>query len=252
MSAPTVVVLPTYNELESLPEMVARITRSAQGVDILVVDDASPDGTGELADLLSARMAHVHVLHRPGKQGLGRAYVAGFTHALELGYEIVVQCDADGSHRPEDLPRMLQMLADADVVIGSRWVSGGVVSGWTRGRLLLSRAGSWYAGRALRLPQTDITGGYRVFRANALRRIELDLVHSHGYCFQIEMLDRAARSGARIVEAPITFDDRLHGESKMSARIVVEALRQVTRWGIERRLQAGDDSRRHAEEVVGV
>lgn len=236
MNARTVVILPTYNEIESLSEVVGRLRSSAPEADILVVDDASPDGTGELADLLSSRISQVHVLHRTAKQGLGPAYIAGFEEAVAHGYGVIVQSDADGSHRPEDLPRMLAALADADVVIGSRWVRGGVVARWSPQRYLLSRAGSMYASAMLRLPQKDITGGYRAFRAEALERIDPAQVLSRGYCFQIEMLDRAVRSGCRVAEVPIEFDDRLHGESKMSVRIVLEALRQVTWWGIRRRI----------------
>ncbi|MBW8763435.1 MAG: polyprenol monophosphomannose synthase [Microbacterium sp.] len=243
MIARTVVVLPTYNEIETLPEVVGRLRSSVPTADILVVDDASPDGTGELADLLSSRIPQVHVLHRAEKQGLGPAYIAGFAEAAASGYEVIVQSDADGSHRPEDLPRLLDALTGADVVIGSRWMPGGTVERWSPGRLLLSRAGSAYAGTMLRLPQKDITGGYRVFRTEALDRIVPMQVESRGYCFQIEMLDRAVRSGCRVTEVPITFDDRLHGQSKMSGRIVLEALGQVTRWGIGRRL----GSRRQAQ-----
>jgi dolichol-phosphate mannosyltransferase len=232
----TVVLLPTYNEIETLPEVVGRLRNSVPDVDILVIDDDSPDGTGELADLLSSRIPQVRVLHRAQKQGLGPAYIAGFAEAAALGYELIVQSDADGSHRPEDLPRMLDAATRADVVIGSRWVQGGAVEKWSLGRLLLSRAGSAYAGAMLRLPQKDITGGYRVFRVEALQQIMPELVASRGYCFQIEMLDRAVQSGCRVAEVPITFDDRLHGQSKMSGRIVLEALAQVTRWGIGRRL----------------
>ncbi|MGB4137033.1 MAG: polyprenol monophosphomannose synthase [Microbacterium sp.] len=235
MTESTIVVLPTYNEIDSLPLVVARLRKAVPAAHILIVDDASPDGTGELADLMAARIAEVHVLHRAGKQGLGPAYIAGFAEALALGFEVVVQSDADGSHRPEDLPRMLSALGAADVVIGSRWTSGGAVERWSMHRYLLSRAGSLYAGWMLGLRQKDVTGGYRAFRADALREIDPARVSSRGYCFQIEMLDRAVHGGCRVVEVPITFDDRLHGESKMSGRIIVEALRQVTRWGIERR-----------------
>lgn len=244
MIARTVVVLPTYNEIETLPEVVGRLRASVPEVDILVVDDASPDGTGELADLLSSRLPQLHVLHRSEKQGLGPAYIAGFAEAARLGYEVIVQSDADGSHRPEDLPQMLAALDAADVVVGSRWTRGGTVEKWSPGRYLLSRAGSLYAAAMLRLPHKDITGGYRAFRVEALERIAPGQVASRGYCFQIEMLDRAVRSGCRVVEVPITFADRLHGESKMSGRIVFEALRQVTGWGIARRL-----ARRPAESV---
>ncbi|MFE6994877.1 polyprenol monophosphomannose synthase [Microbacterium sp. NPDC057659] len=235
MSESTIVVLPTYNEIESLPEVVARLREAVSEAHVLIVDDASPDGTGDLADLLAARIPEIHVLHRREKQGLGPAYIAGFAEAVRLGFEVIVQSDADGSHRPEDLPALLAGLDGHDLVIGSRWVAGGDVQRWSLHRYLLSRAGSVYAGAMLGLHQKDLTGGYRVFRAEALRAIHPEQVTSRGYCFQIEMLDRAVRSGCRVVEVPIMFDDRLHGESKMSGRIVVEALLQVTRWGMARR-----------------
>lgn len=242
-----VVVLPTYNEIESLAEVVGRLRACAPEVDILIVDDSSPDGTGELADLLSTRMPQVRVMHRARKQGLGPAYLAGFAEAVTRGYAVIVQSDADGSHRPEDLPAMLDALGGADIVVGSRWVRGGEVQHWSPARHLLSRAGSVYAGMMLRIPQKDITGGYRAFRAEALERIIREQTSSRGYCFQIEMLDKAVRAGCRITEVPITFADRLHGESKMSARIVLEALRQVTIWGVARRVGRGGGmtARRH-------
>lgn len=252
MSDRTVVVLPTYNEIESLPEVVARLRANVPHADILIVDDGSPDGTGDLADLLASRMPEVRVLHRTSKDGLGRAYIAGFAEALDLDYDVVVQSDADGSHRPEDLPSLLSALEDADVVVGSRWIVGGAVGEWSAARYLLSRAGSAYAGVMLRLPQKDITGGYRVFRASALRALRFAEVGSAGYCFQIEMLDRAVHSGCRVVESPIRFDDRLHGESKMSGRIIVEALQQVTRWGLQRRFGRTGRPARVAGEVARV
>lgn len=236
MSDKTIVILPTYNESETLPGMIARLRVTAPEVHLLVVDDSSPDGTGAIADALAYVDTAVHVLHRTGKQGLGPAYLAGFSWALRHGYEIVVQSDADGSHRPEDLPHLLEAAQDADLVIGSRWVAGGSAPDWAWQRLLLSRAGSAYAGLMLGLPQHDITGGYRVFRAAALERIVRQGIASRGYCFQIEMLDRAVADGDRVVEVPITFDVRGGGESKMSGRIVVEALRQVTAWGVRRRM----------------
>jgi dolichol-phosphate mannosyltransferase len=241
MSDTTIVIMPTYNEAETLPGMVSRIRSAVPGAELLIVDDSSPDGTGALADAMSYADPAVHVLHRTAKQGLGPAYLAGFSWALRHGHDLIVQSDADGSHRPEDLPALLAASADADLVIGSRWVSGGSAPGWDWRRLLLSRAGSRYAGIMLRLPQRDITGGYRVFRAEALERIVRAGISSQGYCFQIEMLDRAAAVGSRIVEVPITFDVRGGGESKMSGRIVVEALRQVTAWGIDRRLHPNAD-----------
>lgn len=241
MPETTVVILPTYNESETLPGMIARIRAAVPEADLLIVDDSSPDGTGALADAISYADPAVHVLHRTVRQGLGPAYLAGFSWALRHGYDRVVQSDADGSHRPEDLPALLAASEDADLVIGSRWVAGGSAPGWAWRRLLLSRAGSRYAGIMLRLPQRDITGGYRVFRADALDRIVRAGVSSRGYCFQIEMLDRAVSLGSRVVEVPITFDVRGGGESKMSGRIIVEALRQVTAWGVARRLHLHAD-----------
>jgi dolichol-phosphate mannosyltransferase len=236
MSDKTVVILPTYNEAETLPGMIKRLRAAAPEADLLVVDDSSPDGTGALADAISYTDPAVHVLHRTLKQGLGPAYLAGFSWALRHEYDFVVQSDADGSHRPEDLPALLAATPDADLVIGSRWVSGGSAPGWAWQRLLLSRAGSAYAGLMLGLTQRDITGGYRVLRADALDRIVRAGISSKGYCFQIEMLDRAVAEGARVVERPITFDVRGGGESKMSGRIIVEAMRQVTAWGFARLL----------------
>lgn len=236
MSDTTVVILPTYDEAETLPGVVARLRAVVREADVLIVDDSSPDGTGALADAIALADPAVHVLHRSVKQGLGPAYLAGFSWALRHGYERIVQSDADGSHRPEDLPALLAASMDADLVIGSRWIPGGSAPGWAWRRLLLSRAGSCYAGVMLQLPQGDITGGYRVFRAATLERVVRGGLGSHGYCFQIEMLDRAVAEHSRVVEVPITFDVRGGGESKMSGRIVMEALAQVTAWGISRRI----------------
>ncbi|MDQ0612927.1 dolichol-phosphate mannosyltransferase [Microbacterium sp. W4I4] len=236
MSDKIIVILPTYNESETLPGMIARLRTTAPEAHLLVVDDSSPDGTGAIADALAFADSAVHVLHRTAKRGLGPAYLAGFSWALRHSYDTVVQSDADGSHRPEDLPALLAAVDSADLVIGSRWVAGGSAPGWAWHRLLLSRAGSAYAGLMLGLAQHDITGGYRVFRATALERIIRQGIASQGYCFQIEMLDRAVADGDRVVEVPITFDVRAGGESKMSSRIVREALRQVTAWGIRRRM----------------
>lgn len=225
------VVLPTYNERENLAAAVAAITASVPKADILVVDDSSPDGTGALADALAAADPRVHVLHRPAKQGLGAAYLAAFDWALRLGYTAIVECDADGSHDPAELPGLLLELADHDLVIGSRWVAGGRVVDWPFSRRLLSRAGSFYARRMLRLDQHDVTGGYRAFRSGTLRRIGLETITSQGYCFQIEMLWRTQRAGLRIAEVPITFTDRRLGSSKMRWTIALEALARVTAWG---------------------
>lgn len=228
----TVVVLPTYNERENLFSIVSRIRASTPLADILVVDDNSPDGTGMLADRLASADPRVHVIHRQGKDGLGAAYLHGFGWAIGAGYDIVVECDADGSHQPEELPRLLDALADHDLAIGSRWVAGGRVIDWPRSRELLSRSGSAYARAVLGLGQRDVTGGYRAFRIDALKAIDLATVTSQGYCFQIEMLWRADRAGLRIAEVPITFTERRWGVSKMRGLIVLEAMARVTMWGI--------------------
>jgi len=232
MSRSTVVVLPTYNERENIVETITRIGASAPLVDILVVDDNSPDGTGQLADRLALANPRVHVIHRVEKAGLGAAYLEGFAWAIDAGYEIIVECDADGSHHPEELHRLIDALDDNDMAIGSRWVTGGTVVDWPRSRELLSRGGSAYARTLLRLQQRDVTGGYRAFRTSALLAIGLGNVTSYGYCFQIEMLWRAHRAGLRIAEVPITFTERRWGVSKMRGTIVIEAMARVTLWGI--------------------
>jgi dolichol-phosphate mannosyltransferase len=230
------VVIPTFNEAENLEEIVGRVRASVPAADILVADDNSPDGTGEIADKLAAGDDHMHVLHRPGKQGLGAAYLAGFGWALDRGYGAVVEMDADGSHDPAELPALLAALADADLVVGSRWVRGGTVRNWPRSRELLSRGGNAYARVMLGLPVRDATGGYRAYRASTLHDIGLHSVRSQGYCFQIDLTLRAVRAGKRVVEVPITFTERAHGNSKMSRSIVAEALWKVTEWGVAGRL----------------
>ena len=229
----TLVVIPTYNERENIAEIMARVLRSASEVDVLVVDDNSPDGTGALASALASGHDRINVLHRAGKEGLGAAYRAGFAWGLERGYERLVEMDADGSHQPEQLDRLLTALDDADMVLGSRWVRGGSVVNWPLGRMMLSRAGSLYARLALGLPIRDITGGFRAFTADALRKIGYEDVLSQGYCFQIDMLRKAYSAGLRIREVPITFVERVHGESKMSSGIVNEAILRVTVWGLK-------------------
>jgi dolichol-phosphate mannosyltransferase len=226
------VVVPTYNEIDNLAEMTRRILSANDDVDILVVDDNSPDGTGRLADELSQASERISVLHRPGKSGIGNAYRAGFAWGLRAGYDYLVEMDADGSHRPEQLPALLEGARTADLVLGSRWVAGGSAPNWAIRRQLLSRAGSLYARIALALPFRDVTGGYRVFRASALYDLGYQTVEAQGYCFQIEMLWRARRAGLTIVEVPIDFAERLSGSSKMSMSIVVEAISRVTLWGI--------------------
>jgi dolichol-phosphate mannosyltransferase len=226
------VVIPTYNEIDNLAEITRRILSANDEVDILVVDDNSPDGTGRLADELSLADGRISVLHRPGKSGLGNAYRAGFSWGLRAGYEFLVEMDGDGSHRPEQLPALLEGARNADVVLGSRWVDGGGAPNWAIRRQLLSRAGSLYARVALALPFRDVTGGYRVFRASALNALGYQTVEAQGYCFQIEMLWRARQANLQIVEVPIDFAERLSGSSKMSLRIVIEAISRVTIWGV--------------------
>ncbi|PWC06866.1 polyprenol monophosphomannose synthase [Mycetocola zhujimingii] len=231
--AETLVVIPTYNERENVTAIVDRVRTATAHVDVLVVDDNSPDGTGEVADGLAASDAAVFVLHRAAKNGLGMAYGEAFRWALARGYSRIVEMDADGSHAPEQLPALLSAADDgADVVLGSRWVPGGGVENWPRYRELLSRGGSAYARFVLGLPQRDVTGGYRVFTARALSSIRLEDVHSQGYGFQVDMLFHAQRAGLVIVEVPITFVEREFGESKMTGGIVLEAMFRVTLWGI--------------------
>ena len=189
------VVIPTYNERENLPRILARVRAATPDVDVLVADDNSPDGTGDIADALAASDSRIHVLHRPGKAGLGAAYLAGFDWALERGYDAVVEMDADGSHRPEDLPRLIEALTDADLVLGSRWVAGGQVVNWPLSRKILSRGGNAYARVMLRAPVRDATGGYRIFRSSALRLLDLGAVESQGYCFQVDLVWRAVQRG---------------------------------------------------------
>jgi dolichol-phosphate mannosyltransferase len=232
------VVIPTYNEAENLEEITTRVHGAEPTVEILVVDDASPDGTGEIADRLAAADPRVHVLHRTGKQGLGAAYVAGFGWARERGYDVVVEMDADGSHAPEQLPGLLAALRTADVVLGSRWVPGGRVVNWPLRRMALSRGANLYTRLALGLPVRDATGGYRAYRTPVLDKIDIDSVVSQGYCFQVDLAWRSYRQGLRVVEVPITFTDRERGASKMSPAIVREALWRVTVWGMRARREA--------------
>ncbi|MEU9889081.1 polyprenol monophosphomannose synthase [Sphaerisporangium sp. NPDC051011] len=227
------VIVPTYNERENLPMIAARLRAAVPDVHLLVADDNSPDGTGDVADELAAADDHVHVLHRPGKQGLGAAYIAGFRWGLAEGYDVMVEMDADGSHRPEELPKLLEALAGgADLVIGSRWVPGGETVNWPVGRELLSRGANTYARLMLGVPVRDTTAGFRAYRASALEKIGLDDVRSEGYCFQVDLTLRTVRGGLRVAEVPITFVERTAGASKMSRAIVAEALWRVTVWGV--------------------
>jgi dolichol-phosphate mannosyltransferase len=234
------VVIPTYNELENLPRILARIRSAVPDAHVLVADDASPDGTGALADELARTDDKVHVLHRPGKQGLGAAYLDGFAWGVERGFDVLVEMDADGSHQPEQLPLLLERVgAGADLVIGSRWVPGGAVVNWPRRRALLSRGGNLYTRQALGIGVHDATAGFRAFRRTALQRLHLDDVESQGYCFQVDLTWRAVQAGLRVEEVPITFVEREIGTSKMSQAIVAEALWRVTVWGLQRRLGLG-------------
>jgi dolichol-phosphate mannosyltransferase len=231
------VVIPTYDEALTIRSAVEGVRAAAPDADVLVVDDGSPDGTGEIADALAARDGHVNVLHRERKAGLGAAYMAGFRWGLERGYGTLVEMDADGSHRSDDLPALLSALVHADMVLGSRYVPGGRVVNWPRRREVLSRGGNIYTRLALGVALRDVTGGFRAYRAGALRRLDLGEVSSQGYCFQVDLAWRVVRAGMRVVEVPITFVERVEGTSKMSGAIVREALWQVTRWGVERRIQ---------------
>jgi len=232
------VIMPTYNERENLETMAARVRSAVPDADLLVVDDNSPDGTGELADKLAAEDSHVRVLHRPGKGGLGAAYLAGFSWALEQDYGAVVEMDADGSHQPEQLPILLDALRQADLVLGSRWVPGGRVLNWPKSREALSRGANIYARLMLGIPLKDATGGYRVYRAATLRAIGLAEIESQGYCFQVDLALRALHAGLRVVEVPITFVERIHGSSKMSKSIMMEAFWRIGRWGLASRWAA--------------
>ena len=247
---PLLVVIPTYNEALTLPSIIDRVRAAVPSANILVVDDSSPDGTADVAARRAAADPSIHLLVRPSKGGLGAAYVAGFGWGLQRGYEAFVEMDADGSHAPEQLTRLLMPLGWADLVIGSRYVAGGSVVNWPRRRLALSRGGNLYTRLAVRLPVADATAGYRAYRRHTLETVGLGQVESQGYCFQVDMTRRTAQAGLRIAEVPITFEERSVGESKMSADIVREALWRVTQWGVRDRVEAARQAmspRRRAE-----
>jgi dolichol-phosphate mannosyltransferase len=233
----TLVVIPTYDEADNVRMIVERTLAASDRVDVLVVDDNSPDGTGAIADAMAAESPRVRVLHRTEKNGLGGAYLAGFAWGLERGYERLVEMDADGSHHPEYLPGMLELSETNDLVLGSRWVKGGEVENWPWHREVLSKGGNLYSRLALGMPVRDATGGFRVFTAAALRRIDLTGIASKGYCFQVDLCWRALEAGLSVIETPITFTEREFGVSKMSGNIVRESLTLVTRWGIDRRVR---------------
>lgn len=233
--ARVLVCIPTYNERDNLPTVVRRVRDAVPEADVLVLDDNSPDGTGEVADELAAADARVQVLHRAGKEGLGAAYLAGFAWGLDRDYEAIVEMDADGSHQPEQLPELLAALADADLVIGSRWVAGGSVRNWPLHRKALSVGGNLYTRVLLGMGVNDATAGYRAYRTSALREMGLADVASQGYCFQVDLTNRAVRAGLEVVEVPITFVEREVGDSKMSKDIMRESLQRITVWGLEHR-----------------
>ena len=232
------VIIPTYNEAENLPKIVARVHTANPDVHVLVADDNSPDGTGKLADELADKDERVKVLHRAGKEGLGKAYLAGFAWGIEHEYDVICEMDADGSHRPEDFPALLKALVDndADLVLGSRYVRGGKTVGWPKHRELLSKGGNTWVRLVTGMKLADATGGYRLFRRETLERIELSTVASAGYTFQVDLAWRTVRAGLKVVEVPITFVERELGASKMSTNIVAEALWRTTVWGMQYRL----------------
>ena len=229
------VIVPTYNERESLPVIISGIRQAESDVHILIADDNSPDGTGEVADRLSSSDNSVHVLHRSAKAGLGAAYLDAFNWAKSNGYDVVVEMDADGSHRPQDLTKILDALTNNDVVLGSRWIKDGRVVNWAKSREVLSRGGNLYTRMWLGIPIHDATGGFRAYRMSALAVMNTDQVESQGYCFQVDMAWRAVKANLRVAEVPIIFVERELGESKMDGSIVKEALWRVTQWGIEKR-----------------
>ncbi len=233
-----VMVIPTYDESQNIEWIVGRLRTAQPGVDVMIVDDNSPDGTGDIADRLAAADDAVTVVHRTEKAGLGAAYLHGFAVALEAGYDVIGEMDADGSHQPEQLQRLIEALRTADLVIGSRYVPGGSVVNWPLRRLLLSRGGNLYVRLLLGIHVKDATAGYRLFRRATLEAIDLGSVRSTGYVFQTDMAHRTLRNGLRITEVPIEFIERVRGDSKMSGQVASESLRMITRWGLsERRAQ---------------
>jgi len=228
------VIMPTFNEAGNIERATSELIAHNPDVDLLIVDDNSPDGTGEIADRLALNSKKISVLHRKGKEGLGAAYIAGFKYAIEAGYDFIVEMDADGSHRSQDLPKLLAVCENNDLVIGSRYVRGGKTMNWPLHRQWLSRGGNLYAKLMLGSKLNDMTAGFRVFRVSFLESMDLDSINARGYSFQIEMAYRTIRSGAKAVEVPIFFIEREIGESKMSTSIVLEALLLMTKFGLKR------------------
>ncbi|MDK8449937.1 polyprenol monophosphomannose synthase [Corynebacterium mastitidis] len=248
----TLVIIPTYNELENLPLIVGRVRTAAPEVDVLIVDDNSPDGTGERADALAAQDDQVHVLHRAGKGGLCGAYVAGFQWGLEAGYTVLCEMDADGSHAPEQLRLLLQEIdAGADLVIGSRYVTGGRVVNWPMKRWLLSKVGNLYISLALGAGLSDMTAGYRAYRREILEELNLDELAQAGYIFQVDLAWRAVEAGHDVREVPITFTEREIGESKLDGSFVKDSLVQVTRWGAAHRSEQIGNVYSEVRKLVG-
>ncbi|TYL56053.1 polyprenol monophosphomannose synthase [Nocardioides sp. BGMRC 2183] len=232
-----VMVMPTFNEADNLAWIVDRLLAAQPGVEVLVVDDSSPDGTGRIADELTDAHPRVHVLHRTAKGGLGAAYLAGFAWALQEGFDVIGEMDADGSHQPEQLHRLLDALGEADLVIGSRWVPGGSVVNWPWQRELLSRGGNLYVRLLLGIDVRDATAGFRLYRRTTLEKIRLDEVRSTGYVFQTDLVARTLHAGLTVREVPIEFVERVRGASKMSGQVAAESLRRITAWGLRDRWQ---------------
>lgn len=230
----TLVLMPTFNEIDTLQNSVKTLFEHNPALDLLVIDDNSPDGTGALADTMAAEDSRIFVLHRISKQGLGRAYIDGFHWGIEAGYELLIQMDADGSHQPKDLPRILRAAETADLVIGSRWISGGEVQNWPLIRQLISRFGNLYARVMLGSTIQDLTAGFRAYRSTLLGKIDLKRIQAQGYGFQAEMTLRSLDANSRVVEVPISFIERENGRSKMTWAIIIEAYLLCTKWGLQR------------------
>lgn len=232
----TLVIMPTYNEAASIELTLGPLLENYPELDVLVVDDGSPDGTGNIVKGLMSRFPQIELIERSGKQGLGSAYLMGFEYGQENGYELIVEMDADGSHRQEDLAKIISAAKDSDLVIGSRWIPGGAVENWSPLRKAISRFGNWFASRMLSSEVRDLTAGFRAYNSNLLAKLPLERVQAQGYGFQIEMTWRSELAGASITEVPILFVERTWGVSKMSTGIVLEALLLITFWGIRKRI----------------
>lgn len=252
MSNSTLVIIPTYNEVENLPLIIGRVLDANDDVDVLVVDDNSPDGTGDEADQLASEHVEVNVLHRRGKEGLMAAYRAGFRWALERDYQVICQMDADGSHAPEELSRLIDALSNgADLAIGSRYVDGGEVNNWPKSRYLLSKLGNRYIALALGDEVGDMTAGYRAFRREVLEQIDLDTLSEKGYIFQVEVAHRVISDGFDVREVPITFEDRKLGESKLDPSFAISSLAEVTKWGVFERAASASDITKQLSSTAG-